>query len=147
MNVEEKKIQDQPFVGPLIDQAIENHTRMQSLLWKTNPIIIPVLNYRRLWAFQVVPVIKNLPANAGDIRHAVRSLGWEDALEEGTATHSSILAWRIPMGREAWRATVHSITESDMTQMTRHLCTISRVKQGYRFFLTYNGVPDKSTIS
>ena len=136
MNVEEKKIQDQPFVGPLIDQAIENHTRMQSLLWKTNPIIIPVLNYRRLWAFQVVPVIKNLPANAGDIRH-----------EEGTATHSSILAWRIPMGREAWRATVHSITESDMTQVTRHLCTISRVKQGYRFFLTYNGVPDKSTIS
>ena len=42
----------------------------------------------------------------------VQSLGWEDALEEGTATHSSILAWRIPMGREAWRATVHSIAKS-----------------------------------
>ena len=37
----------------------------------------------------------------------VRSLGWEDALEEGMATHSSILAWRISMDRGAWWATVH----------------------------------------
>ena len=34
--------------------------------------------------------------NAGDIRGIVQSLGWEDSLEEGMATHSSILAWRIP---------------------------------------------------
>ena len=40
---------------------------------------------------------KNLPANAGDIRDAVRSLGRADPLEEGMATHSSILAWRIPL--------------------------------------------------
>ena len=33
---------------------------------------------------------------------AVRSLGWEDPLEEGMTTHSSILAWRIPMDRGAW---------------------------------------------
>ena len=32
----------------------------------------------------------------------VQSLGWEDTLEEGMATHSSILAWRIPMGRGIW---------------------------------------------
>ena len=37
-------------------------------------------------------------------------LGWEDPLEEEMATHSSILAWRIPMDRRAWWATVHSIT-------------------------------------
>ena len=36
----------------------------------------------------------------------VLSLGWEDPLEEGMATHSSILAWRIPMGSGAWWATV-----------------------------------------
>ena len=35
----------------------------------------------------------------------VQSLGWEDPLEEDMATHSSILAWRIPMDRGAWRAT------------------------------------------
>ena len=46
----------------------------------------------------------------------VRSLGWEDPLEEEMATHSSILAWRIPMDREAWRATVPRVAkESDVT--------------------------------
>ena len=36
----------------------------------------------------------------------VQSLGWKDPLEEGMATHSSIFAWRIPMHRGAWQATV-----------------------------------------
>ena len=45
----------------------------------------------------------------------VRSLGWEDPLEEGMATHSSILAWRIPTDRGAWRAAVHGVAELDMT--------------------------------
>ena len=34
----------------------------------------------------------------------VQSLGWEDSLEEGMATHSSILAWKIPMDRKAWQS-------------------------------------------
>ena len=42
----------------------------------------------------------------------VRSLGQEDPLEEGTATHSSILAWRIPMDRGAWQVPVNGITEN-----------------------------------
>ena len=42
----------------------------------------------------------------------VRSLGWEDPLEEGMATHSSILAWRIPMDRGAWRAAVRGVPKS-----------------------------------
>ena len=41
-------------------------------------------------------MVKNLPANAGDIRDAALIPGWEDALEEGMATHPSILARRIP---------------------------------------------------
>ena len=41
-------------------------------------------------------VVRNLPAKAGDVRDVVRSLGWEDPLEEGMATQSRILAWRIP---------------------------------------------------
>ena len=45
----------------------------------------------------------------------VQSLGWEDALEEGVATHSSILAWRTPMDRGVWRAIVHEVTVLDMT--------------------------------
>ena len=42
----------------------------------------------------------------------IRFLGWEDPLEAGMATHSSILAWRIPVDRGAWRATVHGIAKS-----------------------------------
>ena len=42
----------------------------------------------------------------------VSSLGGEDALEEEMTTHSSILAWRIPIDRAVWRATVHRITKS-----------------------------------
>ena len=47
------------------------------------------------------------------IREArVQFLGWEDPLEEGMATHSSILAWRISMDRGAWWAAVHGVTQS-----------------------------------
>ena len=42
----------------------------------------------------------------------LQSLGQEDPLEEGMATHSSILAWRIPMDGGAWRATVRGIAKS-----------------------------------
>ena len=42
----------------------------------------------------------------------LQSLGWEDLLEQGTATHSSILDWRIPMDRGAWWAGVHRVAKS-----------------------------------
>ena len=46
----------------------------------------------------------------------VQSLGQEDSLEEGMASHSSIFAWKIRKDRGAWRATVHGVAkESDMT--------------------------------
>ena len=42
-------------------------------------------------------MVKNLPANAGDARNSSSiSVGWVDALEEGMATHYSILTWEIP---------------------------------------------------
>ena len=59
--------------------------------------------------------VRNLPA----IRKTwlVQSLGWEDPLEEGMATHSSIPAWRIPMDSGAWRTTVHRVAKSQ-TQLS-----------------------------
>ena len=42
----------------------------------------------------------------------VQSLGWEDPLEEGMATHSSIRAWRIPTDRGAWQVTVRGVAKS-----------------------------------
>ena len=47
----------------------------------------------------------------------VRSLGWEDLLEEGMAPHSSILAWTIPADRESWWAAVYGVTKSQ-TQLS-----------------------------
>ena len=41
-------------------------------------------------------MVKNLPANAGDVRDTDSVPGLEDPLEEGMATHTSILAWRVP---------------------------------------------------
>ena len=61
------------------------------------------------WATLVAQMVKNLPAMW---ETWVQSLGWEDSLEEGMATHCSILAWRIPMDRGAWRATVHGVAKS-----------------------------------
>ena len=49
---------------------------------------------------QVALVVRNLPANAGDGGEGGSVPGCEDPLEEGTATHSSILAWRIPWTEE-----------------------------------------------
>ena len=45
-------------------------------------------------------VVKNMPANAGEIKDVGSIPGLEDPLEEGMATHSSILAWRIPWTEE-----------------------------------------------
>ena len=42
----------------------------------------------------------------------VQSLGQDDSLEEGMATHSSILAWRIPVDRGAWQAAVLGVVKS-----------------------------------
>ena len=57
-------------------------------------------------------MVKNLPA----MRETwVQSLGREDPLEEGMATHSSILAWRTPMDRGAWRDTAMG-SEADISE-------------------------------
>ena len=55
------------------------------------------------WVSQVAPVVKNPTANAGNQEMWVQSLGWEDPLEDGIATHSSVLAWRIPWTEEPGR--------------------------------------------
>ena len=72
------------------------------------------------WASLVAQMVKNLPAMQ---ETWVRSLGWVDPLE-GMATHSSILAWRIPMDRGAWWTIVHRVTKN-RTQLSDGLCIIS----------------------
>ena len=61
------------------------------------------------WAFLVAQSVKNPPAMW---ETWVRSLGWEDPLEEGMATHSTSLAWRNPMDRGARQAVVQGVSKS-----------------------------------
>ena len=64
------------------------------------------------WASLVVQLVKNLPA----VQETwVRFLGWEDLLEKEMATHSSILAWRIPWTEEPGRLQSIGFQESDTT--------------------------------
>ena len=63
------------------------------------------------WASLVAQLVKNLPAMW---ETWVRSPRWEDPLEKGMATHSSLLVWRIPMDRGAWWATVHGVAKSQL---------------------------------
>ena len=56
--------------------------------------------------------VKNPPAVQQMQETRVRSPGQEDPLEEDMASHSSVLAWRIPTDRGAWRATVRGVTKS-----------------------------------
>ena len=65
-------------------------------------------------------MIKDLPANAGDLRDTVRSLGQEDPLGAGTASPSSSLAWRIPRTEEPGRLQSMGSQESDTTKHTAH---------------------------
>ena len=68
-----------------------------------------IIIWSPLTVFLVAQMVKNMPAMW---ETWVQSLGWEDPLEEGMATYSSILAWRMPMDRGTWRATVHGVAES-----------------------------------
>ena len=66
------------------------------------------------WTSLVSQMVKKPPAMG---ETWVQSLDWEEPLEEGMVTHSSILAWRIPMDRGAWWATVHGVAKSQ-TQLS-----------------------------
>ena len=64
-------------------------------------------------------VVKNLPGNAGDIRESGLIPGSGRSPEEGTATHSSILAWRIPWTEEpGGLQSIGSLPQSDTTEVT-----------------------------
>ena len=95
---------------PLMLQPMESERVRHS--WVTE---LKLLFY---WAFLVAQMVQNPPTMR---KIWVESLGWKHLLEKEMATPSSILTWRIPVGRGSWWATVHGVTESDMTeQLSTH---------------------------
>ena len=67
-------------------------------------------------------MLKDSPASAGEASDVGSIPGWGRSPGEGTAIHSSILAWKIPMDRGAWWATVHRVAESQtrLKGLSRH---------------------------
>ena len=97
-------------------------------------------------ASQVVLVVKNPPASAGDIKTWVQSLGQEGTLEEDMATHSSILAWRIPWSEEPGRlqSTGLQRVRHNWSDLLRHMVSmliwylwtiLADVTRNYAFYL------------
>ena len=79
------------------------------------------ITYRKRGASLVAQMVKNVPAVW---ETWVRSLGWEDPLEKGTATHSTILAWRNPRIEEPDRLTGHGVAKSQ-TRVSNFRCSFS----------------------
>ena len=86
------------------------------------------------WA-SLVAQINNLPAMW---ETWVWSLGWEDPLKEGMATHFSFLAWRIPMDRGAWWVTVHRVAKS-WTRLSNFTHTHPMIEHVYKRYWCSKG--------
>ena len=79
-------------------------SRNDAQLWRCLVVKIKPNALKNSTASQVALVVKKPPANAGGVRDSGWSLGQEDPLEEGMATHCSILVWRIPWTEELGRS-------------------------------------------
>ena len=80
-------------ISPAMDPMLLNYGFLSVLFLRDHSTSVELTSLPFKWASPVAKMVKNLPA----IRETwVRSLGQEDPLEKGMATHSSILSWRIP---------------------------------------------------
>ena len=88
---------------------------------------LPFTTWMDLWASQVALVVQNPPSSAGDVRDTGSIPGSEDPLEKGMATHSSILAWRIPWTEEPGGLQSRGVTQSQtgLKQLSPVLSEIS----------------------
>ena len=100
----------------------------QRLIWKTWVITASRGHISRGITFAGASLVSQTVNNLPALQETwVRSLGLEDPLREGTATHSSILAWRIPW-TGGWWDTVHGVTKSGtpLNQLTQHIDWLPR---------------------
>ena len=97
-------------------------------MWHDNP------NY---WASQVALVVKDLPANAGDIRDTSSIPESERSVGGGHGNPFQYSCLENPMGRGAWRATVHGVTESDVTKATWHTAHTRDIVSSLRYTINF----------
>ena len=102
----------------LIAQLVKNLPARQETQFSSIPGSGEGIGYplQYSWASLVAQMVKESARQ----ETWVQFLGWEDPLEEGMATHSSILAWRIPWTEEPGGPQSRGCKESDMTEATKH---------------------------
>ena len=93
-----------------MDYSLYSNFYLTHSLQKFHKTIYPLYG-----ASLVAQTVKNLPAMQ---ETQVRSLSWDDPLEKGMATHSSILAWKIPWTEKPGQATAHGVAKNQ-TQLKR----------------------------
>ena len=76
------------------------------------------LSFLKYWVSQVVLVVKNLPANAGDVRHTSLIPGWGRSPGGGHGNALQYCCLESPMDREAWQVAIHKFAELDITEVT-----------------------------
>ena len=117
-----------------MEEKLPRDQSLPSLGWEPQAYI-PCIHCqcKMWWVFFGLDIggskVKNLPAMQEAQELQVRSLGLEDPMEEGMATHSRILAWRISWTEEPGGATFHRDAESDMTEVT--LCAYTKHTHEY----------------
>ena len=106
---------------------------------------------RTHWAYQVVLVVKNLPANEGDVRDAVSIPGSERSLGGGYSTLSCILVWRIPWTEEPgglwvahdWSDLVHSYRRHRRCGFDPMVGTIAWIENGNSLYYCLENIMDR----
>ena len=72
---------------------------------------------QRVWASLVAKMVKNLPANTGDLRNAALIPGWGRSPGGGYGSPLQYPCWRIPRTEGAWWVMIHGVAELDMTEV------------------------------
>ena len=97
---------------------------VSSTAWEKNIhlyFVEKISNTINFWGFPSGTTGKEPTCKCRRQETQVQSLGWEDPLEEGKTTHSSILTWRTPMDREVWAAMVNSVHRVRLKQLNAHI--------------------------
>ena len=91
-----------------------------------NSLIINLMDEKVIILIQIFIHCCSVIKLWSNLNSAMKSLGWEDPLEKGTATHSSILVWRVPW--ISWPGEVHEITKSctRLSNFRFHFCEIEK---------------------
>ena len=108
-------------------------------IWEDNTknqcMWIPIGAMGGIWASLVAQMVKNLPATQ---ETWVQSLGWEDPLEKGMATHSSILAWKIPWTEASGGLQSMGLQESVMIEILTYTDTLEAFANNWKLTLLWN---------